>query len=130
MRFGPEAITITKDGVEAIAVASTAVVTTDPLSLGFGHNFALILTAAGTGPDIKVELVQSETEDGTYVVPKGNTFIGDSSNSKYVDVQNSTKVIYQIFPSCVKWLKLQLTGQGSNGANVTISAKLSKLEEL
>lgn len=117
---------VTKLGVESMAVASTATVYTDSFKLKQGMYFGLwiLATSAAGAPDLKIQLEQSykapATEgsaDANYAIPEGMSDIQSSLTAETAKVQ-------LISPVPMTYGRFKITGQGSNNADTVISMKL------
>lgn len=108
------------DGNQSIAINGATTVYSQSFPLHYGQYFGLAYKAAGSAPDLKIQLEQSpvapSTEgasDANYVIPSG---VADITSS----VTATTMNIQSISPVPMRYGRLKITGNVGNGANTTL----------
>lgn len=134
-RIGPTVETIgwTSDRTSPLAVADGHPQTlySFTFDLSNGTNFAVILLGAGTTINIKIELeqgavlptTQAAADATNYVVPNG---LSDVKTA----LTTTTLYITSISPVALRYGRLKVSTIGAGSANQTLTAYLSKLEDI
>lgn len=118
-------------GVEAIPIATTAVVYTKSFKIGNGINFGISAKAASSGTiNLKVELEQSFELPATEGNADSLWAIPDNITSAVFASITSTTVKHTVFnPDPLVYCRLKITGLGSNDASTTLKLWVTMQEE-
>lgn len=98
------------------ACANQSVITSEAIdtrnALG---NFSLEVVPTGSAPNVKAEYMVASSKDGDFVTP---------SAASAIDSSITTQDICGFDPALAPFMKIKITGNGPNGANTEVTARL------
>ena len=117
---------ITKAGVENIAVASTAVVYTDSFKLKQGMYFGIWLLASSSAGavDLKIQMEESYTAPATEGIADANYAIPQGMSDIQSSLTLETAQVIGVNPVPMTYARFKITGQGTNNADTILKMKI------
>jgi len=111
----------------ATAVATTAVITSKPISMLNNRGFcSMLIILAGATPEVDIAWKCGMSDTGTFYAPIDG--VGTDISAVY-SALDATKWI-QFDPVVAPWIQITITGTAGNGANTTVKAYLMWQEEI
>ncbi len=132
-KFGPKATKILWSGAVSKAVGATHPQTlySDSFDLSYGSNFAILLKAAGTTVNLKVEVEQGIVRPTTEGSADTTNYAIPSGASSVTDALVDTNLYIKAFsPVTTQFGRLKVTTLGAGSANQVLEAWISKLEDM
>jgi len=115
------------DGTAAIPVATTATVYTPSRNVKLSEKFGLYLKAASVGDvDVKVQLEVGMVPPTTEEAVDATNFSVPNGFSDIVNLVDTNAWQKEIDLPPFSYIRLKMTGQGTNAATTTVTAKLFK----
>lgn len=129
LSVGSDKITDSNGGA-TIAIASTAVVYTKAMRVDGADSMSIKLKAATPSGtiDLKVEAEFSDVLPTTEGSADTTNYSEPSGYSDIVNITDTTLFIKEVVMVPAKYMRLKITGQGSNAAGVTLTGQLMKKE--
>jgi hypothetical protein len=106
----------------AETINATAAVTSSAFSLEYATLESLLLTATSTADahDLKIDLLVSDTEAGTYSDPLDFVELTASTGTDFANSATDTIPI-SIPPTLGRWVQVRATGVGANPADTALT---------
>ena len=112
----------------AQAIATTAVITTDPIdqTMLLGDAMAIYVELAGTSVSVDIAQLANDKAIGTYKDPTNTS----AASLGAIAGTLTASAWIQFTPVIAPFMHITITGDGSNGANTTAMAYLIVQEEI
>lgn len=111
---------------EATAVATTNVITSEPITTLFNRGYcSLLVVVTGATPSLDITFTVSKSQNGTYYTPVD----GNGTDLGIIYESLAATAWIQFSPAIAPWIKIVITGTATNGANTEVKAYLMWQEE-